>query len=337
MKSSIRCSCSLLSAGFIMAMALGIHAVEQGVVQAATPPAWPNKPIRIIVPTSPGSPPDLVGRIVGERLVAALGQPVVVENRPGAIGSIGLNAVAKATPDGYTFGVTSIGYLLAPTLLTNVPFDMLTDLAPVVQINWESQILVVRASSPWKSVKDLIAHAKSQPGRITFASGGNGTPAHVTGEFFKKHTGIDIRHVPFKGSVQGVSAIVGEQVDMMFGATPAANPHIQSGRLRALATPGPNRIPACPEVPTMLELGYAGVEIRGWQGFVAPAATPKVVIARVASEVAKITALPDIKARLAVLGMEAAGESGSDAFGTLIRSEFARWSKVARDAGLRAD
>ena len=297
MKSNSHRSRSLLSTWVIMAMALGIH----GVAQAATPPIWPNKPIRMIVSSAPGSPPDVVARIFGERLVAALGQPVVVENRPGAIGTIGLNAVAKATPDGYTFGIISLPNLLAPTLLPNVPFDMVADLTPVIQTNWESHLLVVRASSPWKSVKDLIAHAKSQPGRITFASGGNGTPAHLSGEFFKKHTGIDIRHVPFKGSVQGVSAIVGEQVDMMFGATPAASPHIQSGRLRALATPAPNRLSAFPDVQTMLELGFAGVEIRGWQGVVAPAAVPKAVIARLASEVAKITALPDIKARLAVL------------------------------------
>ena len=333
MKSNSHRSRSLLSTWVIMAMALGIH----GVAQAATPPIWPNKPIRMIVSSAPGSPPDVVARIFGERLVAALGQPVVVENRPGAIGTIGLNAVAKATPDGYTFGIISLPNLLAPTLLPNAPFDMVADLTPVIQTNWESHLLVVRASSPWKSVKDLIAHAKSQPGRITFASGGNGTPAHLSGEFFKKHTGIDIRHVPFKGSVQGVSAIVGEQVDMMFGATPAASPHIQSGRLRALATPAPNRLSAFPDVQTMLELGFAGVEIRGWQGVVAPAAVPKAVIARLASEVAKITALPDIKARLAVLGMDPAEQGGSEAFGTLIRSELARWSKLARDVGLRAD
>ncbi len=333
MKSNSHRPHSLLRTGFIMAMALA----TQGVAQAATPSAWPNKPIRVIAAASPGSPSDVVARIVGERLVAALGQPVVVENRPGAIGTIGLNAVAKATPDGYTFGIIALPYLLAPTLLPNVPFDMVADLVPVIQTNWESHLLVVRASSPWKSAKDLIAYAKSQPGRITFASGGNATPAHLSGEFFKRHAGIDIRHVPFKGPVQGVSAIVGEQVDMMFGAMPSASPHIQSGRLRALATPAPNRLSAFPDVPTMLELGYAGVEIRGWQGVVAPAATPKAVIARMASEVAKITASPDIKARLAVLGMDPAEQGGSEAFGTLIRSELARWSKVACEANIRAD
>lgn len=198
-------------------------------------------------------------------------------------------------------------------------------------------MLVVRASSPWKSVKDIVAPAKSQPDRITFASGGSATPAHLSGEFFKRYTGIDIRHVPFKGAVQGVSAVVGEQVDMMFAATPAASPHIQSGRLRALATPAPRRLPAFSEVPTMVELGYAGIEIRSWQGLVAPRATPKAIIGRMASEIAKIGASPDIKERVATLGMAAAAEGGSEAFGTLIRSELARWSKVAREAGIRAD
>lgn len=305
--------------------------------QAATPPAWPNKPIRMMVPSPPGTPPDIVARIVSERLVAALGQPVVVDNRPGAIGTIGLNAVAKATPDGYTFSILSISYSVAPALLLNVPFDMVADLAPVSQVNWESHLLVVRAASSLKSVKDLVAFAKNQPGRITFSSAGNGTPAHLSGEFFKRHTGIDVRHIPFKGSPQSVSAIISEEVDMSFAATPAAGPHIQSGRLRALATPAPQRITAFSEAPTMVELGYPGVVIRGWQGIVAPAATPKTVITRVADEVAKITALPDIRERLAALGMEPAGQGGPEAFGTLIRSEVARWTKVAREAGLRAD
>lgn len=317
----------------IMAMALGAYRVGH----TATPPTWPNKPIRIIAATPPGSPPDVVARIVGERLAAVLGQPVVVENRPGAIGTIGLNAVAKATPDGYTFGIISQTNLLAPTLLRNVPFDMVAHLASVIQTNWVSHLLVVLASSPWKSVKDIVAQAKSQPGRITFASGGNAMPAHLSGEFFKRTTGINIQHVPYKGAQGGVTAVVGGEVDMMFTATPAAGPHIQSGRLRALATPAPRQIPAFADVPTMIELGYAGVDIRSWQGIVAPRATPKFFIERMASEIAKIAALPDIKAQFARLGMEAAAESGSEVFGVLIRSSSVRWSKVARDAGLRAD
>lgn len=336
MNANTYCSCSL-TAGAAIAIVLGLHGIVQAAMSPVAASAWPNKPIRIIVGTTPGSPPDIVARLLGERLVAALGQPVVVENRPGAIGSIGLNAVAKATPDGYTFGFISLGYLLSPTLLPHVPFDMVADLAPVIQTNWESQLLVVRASSPWKSVKDIVAHAKSQPERMTLASGGNATPAHLTGEFFKRHAGISIRHVPFKGAPAGVTAVVGEQVDLMFAATPAAGPHLQSGRLRALATPAPRRVPAFPDVPTMVELGYAGVEIRSWHGVVAPSASPKPIIARMAGEIAKITESPDIKARFLTLGMEAAAEGGSDAFGKFLRSEFARWSKLVRDAGIRAE
>lgn len=336
MNTNTYCSC-LLTAGAAIAVVLGLHGIVQAAMSPVAASAWPNKPIRIIVGTTPGSPPDIVARLLGERLVAALGQPVVVENRPGAIGSIGLNAVAKATPDGYTFGFISLGYLLSPTLLPHVPFDMVADLAPVIQTNWESQLLVVRASSPWKSVKDIVAHAKSQPDRMTFASGGNATPAHLTGEFFKRQTGISIRHVPFKGAPAGVTAVVGEQVDLMFAATPAAGPHLQSGRLRALATPAPRRVPAFPDVPTKVELGYAGVEIRSWHGVVAPSASPKPIIARMAGEIAKIAESPDIKARFLTLGMEAAAEGGSDAFGKFLRSEFARWSKLVRDAGIRAE
>lgn len=332
MKSYSHCSLHTLRIGLIVAMALGI----QGVAHAATPSAWPSKPIRLIVPIPPGSPPDVVARIFGEQLVAALGQPIVVDNRTGAIGTIGLNTVAKATPDGYTFGVRSQGNLLAPSLLSSVPFDMVADLAPVIQTNWQSHLLVVRASSPWKSVKDIVAQAKSPPGRVTFASGGNATPAHLSGEFFKRHAGIDILHVPFKGAPEGVTAVIGGDVDLMFAATPAAGPHIQSGRLRALATPAPRRLPTFSDVPTMVELGYAGVEIRSWVGLVAPRATPKVIIDRMVSEIAKIGALPDIRERFAILGLEAAAEGGSEAFGILIRADFARWSKVAHDAGLRA-
>ena len=275
-----------LTTWLLMALVLGNNGVAHAASSAAAPSAWPSKPIRIIAPTPPGSPPDVGARIVGERLVAVLGQPVVVENRPGAIGTIGLNAVAKATPDGYTFGVIAQGNLLAPSLLTSVPFDMVADLAPVIQTNWQSHLLVVRASSPWKSVKDLVAHAKSQPGRVTFASGGTATPAHLSGEFFKRHAGIDILHVPFKGAPEGVTAIISGDVELMFAATPAAGPHIQSGRLRALATPSPRRLPAFSDVPTMIELGYAGVEIRSWLGLVAPRATPKIIIERMASEIA---------------------------------------------------
>ncbi len=333
MKSYKNRAHSLLRTGFIMAMALA----TQGVAQAATLPAWPNKPLRIIAPSAPGTPPDVVARILSERLATALGQAVVVENRPGAGFTIGLQIVAKATPDGYTMGVIAMPAIIAPSLLRSMPYDTAADLVPVSQVLWNANILVVRASSSLKSVQELVVLAKTKPAHLTFASGGIGTPAHMAGELLRLHAGVDIRHVPFKGAPAGVTAVVGEQIDLMFAAIPAIAPHIMSGRLRALATPAPQRITAYPDVPTMAEKGFPGFDFRDWQGIVAPAGTPKKVIARMAKEIARIVAAPEVKERFVAIGMEAASDLGPAQFGTLLRSEQAKWAKVVRDAGIRAD
>lgn len=298
---------------------------------------YPQKPVRLVAAIPPGSPPDVVARVLAERLATALGQPVLVENRPGAIGTIGMNAVAKAAPDGYTLGVMSLPYTVAPSLLSNIPYDTARDLAPVNLVAVGSHILVVRSSSPIKSVADLIAFAKIKPGEITFASGGNGTPAHLAGELLRQKTGVQIRHVPYKGAPEGAAAVLGEQVDMMFAAAVAVAPHIKAGRMRALATSAPHRLATFPDVPTMVELGFSGFEIREWQGVVAPAGTPREIIARLAREIAKVTAIPEVKERLTSIGMEAAGQVGPEEFGALIRSEIVRWGKVVRDAGIHAD
>lgn len=298
---------------------------------------YPNRPIRIIAPSAAGSPPDIVARIVGERLAIAVGQPVVVENRPGAIGTIGLQAVSKATSDGYTFGIASMPYVIAPSLLPLLPYDIVRDLAPVTQVTWAYHILVVRASSPWKSVNDLVAFAKSRPGEVTFASGGNATPAHLSGEFLRLRSGIDIRHVPFKGAAAGITAVLGEQVDIMFAAATASAPHVKAGKLRALATPAPQRAPGFPDLPTMVELGFQGFEIREWHGVVAPARTPREIIARMSGEIVKAASIPETKDRFASHGMDPAVQAGPEAFGTLIRSELARWAKTVREAGIRVD
>src|SRR5918993_3864689 len=298
---------------------------------------YPVKPIRLITSSSPGSPPDIGARAFGERLATSLGQPIVVDNRPGAMGTIAIHAVARAPADGYTLGVLAFGQALAPALLPQLPYDVTRDLSPVAQLAWGSHILVVRASSPWKSVNDLIAHAKARPGEITFASGGNATPAHIAGELLKQRTGIDIRHIPYKGALAGIAGLFGAEADLMFAATSASGPHIRSGRLRALATPAPQRASGFPDVPTMVELGFRGVELREWFGVVAPTKVPREVIARVAEEIARIGSLSDVKAQLAVHGLEPVGKTGPDSFGDLIRSELGRWSVVARAAGLRAD
>ncbi len=326
------------TASLIVGLVLALMLVTTHVAaDAVVPPGYTSKPIRLIVPSLPGSPPDVVARILGDRLGAALGQPLVIENRAGAIGTIGLHLVAKAPPDGYTFGVIAPTFAIAASLLTRVPYDTATDLAPVTQVVWSANVLVVRGSSPVRSVEDLIAFARAHPGVITYASAGNGTPGHLAGELLKLRAGIDIRHVPFKGTQGGVAAVLGEQVDMNFAAPSAVAAHIRSGKMRPLATLAPQRLPAFPEVPTMVELGFAGFVVRDWEGIVTSAGTPKEIIATMANEIAKVIALPEIRERFASIGMDAASEVGPEKFGTLIQSEIAKWGKVVKDANIRLD
>lgn len=297
---------------------------------------YPVKPIRIIVPTTPGSPPDLVARVIGEKLATAFGQPVLVENRPGTGGIIGLEAVSKSAPDGYTLGVISMPYVVSPSLVAHMPYDIERDLAPVTLVVWAYTVLAVPAGSPARSVAELVTLAKAKPGALKFSSGGNGTPPHLAGELFTRAAGVDIAHIPYKGAPAGVTALLGGDVDMMIGATGALSPHIKSGKLRALATAAPQRIAAYPDLPTLVELGYSGVEIRDWQGVVAPAGTPRELIARLHAEITRAIAMPEVKQRFERFGMEAAG-AGPEEFRAYIRSELRRWAKIVHDAGIKPD
>jgi tripartite-type tricarboxylate transporter receptor subunit TctC len=302
-------------------------------VTAAAQPGSPGKPVRIITGAPPGTPGDVVVRLIAEPLAARLGQPVLVENRPGAINTIGLAAVAKAPADGHTLGILGMPSTLAPSLLTHMPYDTLRDLAPVRQLSWVSNVLVVRPGSGWASLAELAEAAKARS--LTYASGGNGTPAHLAAELFKLSAGVDMRHVPFKGASAGVAAVLGEQVDMMFAVAPSVVSHIQAGKLRALATPAPSRLARFPEVPTLAELGYA-VDVRDWHGIVAPAGTPRSVVEALDSAIVAVLAMNDVKERLASVGLEPA-ESGSAQFRAHIASELQRWARVVRQAGIRAD
>ena len=319
-------------AGALFAGALAItHAAAQSM------PAYPTKPIRVVVNSPPGGAPDVVARIIGERLAPALGQPIVVENRTGASGTIALAAVAKAGADGYTLGAMSPLQTVAPSLLPQVPYDTARDLAPVRQTTQASLILVVRSGSSLRSLPELVAAAKAQPGRLTYASGGNGTPLHLAAEVFKLRAGVDIHHVPYKGAVAAVAALLGEQVDLVITTAVTVGAPIRSGRLRAIATTGPVRMADFPEVPTLAGLGLTGFDVRDWQGLVVPAKTPRPVIDRLAAELAKVLEQPEIKQRLAGIGMEPVADSSPEAFDALIQSELARWAKVVRDAGIRID
>jgi len=316
-------------------MAAATLALAPLIAQAQGPAAYPTKPIRIIVAGPPGIPPDVVARILGERLAAPLGQPVVVENRPGTSGIVGLDALAKSAPDAYTLGIISMPVTVTPSLVARMPYDMERDFAPVGLVAWAYPILAVSVAKPMKSVADLVAAAKAKPGALNFASGGNGTPPHLAGELFKRVAGVDIIHIPYNGAVAGVAAVLSGDADMMIGATGAMSPHVKAGKLRALATSSPRRIAAFPDLPTFVELGY-DVEVRDWLGFLAPAGTRRDLIERLHSEMAKVTAKPETRQRLEALGVEVA-DMGPEEFRTHIRSELQKWAKVVRDAGIKPD
>jgi tripartite-type tricarboxylate transporter receptor subunit TctC len=312
-------------------LALPVAAVAQG------PAAYPSKPIRLICPLPPGSPSDVLARVVGERLSVAWGQPVVVENRPGATGAIGLDAVAKAPPDGYTAGIIFMTHTVLPSLFGKVPYDTERDLVPVSNLVWLYNALVVPAGSPIGSMGDLVARAKAAPGKLNYASGGNGSPAHLIAEFFKQQAGVRIAHVPFKGPADAVQNLVGGQVDAMFATTSTAVPQVKAGKLRALVVTSPGRLAALPDVPTMAEAGVIGFDVKEWQGIAMPAGTPRDVVSRWSAELARIMAAPDVRERLVALGMEAAAPNAPDQFAGLVKSELGRWSRLVKDLELKVD
>lgn len=302
---------------------------------ALAQPAWPTKPLRVVSAAPPGTPGDVVARIISEPLSHRLGQPVVVENRPGAINTIGLAAVARAEPDGHTIGILGLPSTVAPSLLGSMPYDTLRDLAPVRQVTWVSNVLVVRPATPIATVKDLVAAAKARPHSVTFASGGNGTPAHLAAALFGIAAGVEMRHVPFKGAVAGVTAVIGEQVDLMFAVAPSVIRQVQAGKLRALATPAPERLALMPDVPTLAELGY-DIDVRDWHGLVAPAATPPHAIERLNAALGAVLDTAEVKDRLGAVGLEVA-RSDPGQFAGHIRRELDRWAGVVRAAHIRAD
>jgi tripartite-type tricarboxylate transporter receptor subunit TctC len=299
--------------------------------------AFPAKPVRLITAGTPGSPPDSLARILAEPLGAALGQPVIVDNRPGGSGTIAVGAVAQSPRDGHTIGTIGLPQLVAPALLPRMPYDSERDLAPVTQVAWTGSVLVVRADSPLRSVADLVAAAKADPERLTYASAGNGAPGHLAGELFRLQNAIGLRHIPYKGIAPGLNALIGAQVDSAFAGVAAAAPLVRSGKLRALGTSAPRRLPALPDVPAIAELGIPGYAIDEWYGIVAPAGTPPEAIARLAREIARAVALPQTRERLQHLGLYPADSPGPDAMAARLRSELPRWYQFVRQSGIRAD
>ena len=300
-------------------------------------PAYPVKPIRVLVSGAPGTPPDTLARIVAEPLGAALGKPVLVENRPGASGVVAMSTLARAAPDGYTLATIGLPQIVAPGLVAEMPYDTVRDFAPVIQLTWSANVLVVGTASSLRALSDFVTLAKTKPGVLTYASGGNGTPSHLASELLKRHAGIDVRHVPYKGISAGLGGVMGEQVDIAFAGIATALPLLRSGRLRALATAGAQRLPALPDVPTIAEAGYPGCQQNEWYGVVAPAGTPQEVIGRLAAELARIMAQPEVQARLTHLGLYPVDRSGPEALGALIRAELPRWKEIVREAGIKVE
>jgi len=297
---------------------------------------YPERPIRLIVPTTAGSVPDVLARLVGERLAASMGQPVVIENRPGAIGTIGLNAVAKAPPDGYTLGIVTTTFLAAPSLIPQMPYDTERELSPVAVVAWNYQNLNIRSTLPVYSVSQLVSEAKARPGVLKYSSAGNATPGHLGMKLFERQLGIELVHVPYKGGPASTTALLRGEVDISLAGLATMAPHVRSGTVRALATFAPHRLAANPELPTMAELGYPELDLTDWLGIVAPAGTPPEVIARLTTELGSMVAKPDMKDRLEQLSMEPAGLGPLD-FARLMHKELQRSGRLIREARITVE
>jgi tripartite-type tricarboxylate transporter receptor subunit TctC len=296
---------------------------------------YPEKPIRMIVGFTPGSPVDIVARLLGQKFAEAWGKPVVIDNVTGAAGNIAADRVAKAAPDGYTLGLLSQGQLAINPGLYKLAYDPVKDFAPVSEVAGSSPILVVHNAVPAKSVKELVALAKAQPGALTFASAGSGSSPHVAAELFKSVAGLDIRLIPYKGVAPAIPDLLGGRITMLFGGT-AVLPMVREGKLRALAVTSLRRSSAAPELPTIAESGYPGFEFTSWSGLLAPARTPAAIVGKLHLETVKALAQPDLRAKLADLGLEGIGNS-PDEFAAVINSGIPKWARVIKDAGIKAD
>jgi tripartite-type tricarboxylate transporter receptor subunit TctC len=297
---------------------------------------YPDKPIRLIVPFAPAGSADALARTLQPALSEALGQTVVIDNRPGASSTIGTDMAAKAAPDGYTLVMATTTHAINPSLMAKLPFDTVKDFAAVSLVVSQPNILVVHPSVPAKSVKELVALAKAKPDTLNFASGGNGSSPHLSGELFKIIAGIQITHIPYKSAGPGVTDLLGGHVQMMFAGPLALEQHIKNGRLRALAVADKRRSSVLPDVPTISEAGFPGVETGTWYGILAPAHTPPAIVAHLQRVIARILQAPELKARILNQGVDIAASS-PDEFEKFIIAEVAKWSRVVKAAGVRAD
>jgi tripartite-type tricarboxylate transporter receptor subunit TctC len=312
-----------------------VFALAAGVALAQSD--YPNKPIKLIVPFAPGGVTDTSARAVAEALGARLGQPVIVENRPGASGNIGTAQVAQAAPDGYTLVLGFDGTLVInPHVFNNMPFDTLRDLAPVTKLGDAALLLVSHPSVPVKNLKEFMAYAKTKPGPHPYGTSGTGGTPHLAGELMKQRTGIALEHVPYKGGGQAMTDVLGGQIPLVFTAIASAQQHVKSGKVVALGVPSLKRSAALPEVPTFVESGIADFEATSWVGILAPAKTPKAVIDKLQREIAAVLQSDKVKERYGVLGIEPVGNT-PEQFAGQIRADLARWAEVVKAANIKVD
>ena len=297
---------------------------------------YPSQPVRLVVPFAPGGATDILARTIGERLTERLGQPVVIENKPGAGTTIGNAAVAQAAPDGYTLLFAPTPFVISQVIYPKLPYDPNKAFTPVTLLAVSPFILVAHPDVGAKSVAELVALARAKPGSLTFASAGNGTVPHLAGELFKMRTGVNLTHVPYKGGGPAITDLIGGQTQLMFATPIEVMQQVQAGRLKVIATTAPTRLPTMPDVPTIQESGYPGFEVFAWFGVLAPAGTPRTIVDRLAGELGKLVELPDVKEKLTAQSAIVQLKAG-DEFGAFIAAEKTKWDAVVKASGAKID
>ena len=319
----------------IAALGCALFAVAAGPALAQA--AWPTKPVVYVVPFAPGGNTDAFARLLNQKLGAALGQPVVIENKPGAGGNVGSDFVAKASPDGYTIlGGTISSHAINVSVYPNMPYDPVKSFEPVILLGSNPLVFAVSATTPYKTLKEVLDAARAKPGQLAFASPGSGTSPHLAGELLKTLTNADFTHVPYKGSGPALTDVIGGQVPIIIDTTIVLGPQIKAGRLRPLAVAYPSRLATLPDVPTAAEAGVPGWDVVSWQAVFAPAGTPKPIVQRLNTEIARIMKTPDVQARLAEMGVEVAG-GPPEQLGEFQKAEIAKWAKVVKTAGVKVE
>jgi tripartite-type tricarboxylate transporter receptor subunit TctC len=318
--------------------ALCAIAIALGLVPTATlgQSEWPSKPVKIIVPYTPGGFTDVVARIVANRLSERLKQPITIDNKPGANGIIGVDAAAKSPPDGYTFVVVIAAFSANPTLYAKLPYDTRKDLMPVSLITIAPLIAAVANEMPVKNVKELVEYAKANPGKISFASSGNGAAAHLTTELFKSMTNVNMVHVPYKGAAPALQDLMGGQIHLFFDAASGLIPAGKAGKIRLIGVASEQRLPAVPDLPTFIEQGFTGFTGSTYAGVLAPAGTPVAIVNRMSAEIAAIVRMPEVVKSFDEMGIIPVGDKPEE-FGAFIDAEIAKWGKVIREAGIKAE